>query len=1744
MREQSYIESSNHQEPAEKWDPVIVLQEQQNEDDERRENPEEESKTSLDNVSDRFEVDHLPRDEIFNDEENISDKMQETHVEVKPTNQTSLSFDKQQPQLRDDEENDEKTIEGVDVEENALVKMREESFMEALDHVKHAEQLDQVNILRLPENLENVEENISSQEANKNSESISCDATQEDTDFINKVLETSTENVAESIQVSDVQPSIDDVHASQPSEVELVVCEDDENIIKTINKRADDEENGGSPCDTDTVNIDRVQKTDTEENNVAPVNAPNNEPASSAIKLSTNSNDNNDAMKLPSQCSNWKDRRQKISMITHEEYHLNPISYIRMELPIVTAEIITTHDTDSQCFIHPNSGKILLDNADSQTEEVISIEPSILEEQHIATEVSVLDPNIETSMQSKSSSVLVKQSSTTEHKNYSEALLTSDSMNISKEFATTTSNCVYKTTTIIYGASSHQHVIEEHYTHPLIVEQIVRDVDTHPEQSLTTLNDVESDLTTSLGPMCGRNIESQNEINISTDEIVNDEENVLIRTRNESLLRDDVLDHFIFPEEYTKTIYLETPDEEASENSEKDKMSDEENLLIKMKFESEENDKDIVPAKDTSGHEISQYDTVSKDFSLSHQLQVITSSDHSEPEKGLTFVTPAVSVSAEKIENIPEYESNISSQADAGLGHTYNIQESVDHQTNPLIFEHPISDLQIQSTNISNNAELQLHTQSETIPLALKDVQNSITTTTIFLTSMDNSATREASELINQDDTDALLNKPIDDEEIALIKMREKSFLQDDTSTVRALNEQVEMAANAIPEFSEKSASQLQNILCQETPNNETDTVKQIEAINGNDQLLSRKEPEKSETDVVEILDTNDDDACQQSAPSAIEDEKESMLQAEKNSETHSCESVNETTDFPGMALEAETMNASGSIDVSDVQSCDDIVHTSQTLTMQVVHGAENDEKTREEEDQEENVLLEMREQSYIEPSNHQEQAEKWNPVIVLQEEQNEVEERREKPEEESKTSLDNVSDRFEVDHLPRDEIFNDEENISDKMQETHVEVKPTNQTSLSFDKQQPQLRDDEENDEKTIEGVDEEENALVQMRDESFLEALDLLKHGEHGDQGSILHLPENLENVEENIFSQEANRSSEPISSDATQEDTDFINKLETSTENMAGGIQVSDVQHCIDNVHTSQSSEVELVICEDEEENVLVKMREESFMEALEHAEQLDQVNIPRLPENLENVEENISSQEANRNSESFSCDATQEDTDNINKTLETSSENVAGSIQVSDVQPCIDNVCISQSSEVELAISEDEEENALVKMREESFMDALDHPKHAEQSDQVNILHLPENLENVEENIFSQEANRMSESISCDATQEGTDFINKTLETSTGNVAGSIQVSDVQHCIDNVHTSQPSEAELVISEEDENIIKTINKREDDEENSSIIIRDEFIMATADYPELAEKLDQAVVPQEDLSAEKQQTSDTSEKFEWDKASLDNVSDHIDADDIVSNEEIALLKMQETSVELKTTTHASQSLDTEEQNVCDEVTNEEKSSGREDEEENALIKMRDQSFMAASDHLEHAENLDLVNINVEENISSQEANRTNESISCEATQKDPDFINKTLDTSTENEAGNIQVSDVQPCIDSVHTSQSSELEFVICTDDENIKTLKEREDDEENASIIMREKSTMEISDYPKLAENMHPVTILQEDLSKDKQPIDRSEKLEGNKASLDNVSDCIGAEYSFVMMQITTKKLKKVRMKKKKH
>ncbi|XP_062704979.1 uncharacterized protein PF3D7_1120600-like [Aedes albopictus] len=398
-----------------------------------------------------------------------------------------------------------------------------------------------------------------------------------------------------------------------------------------------------------------------------------------------------------------------------------------------------------------------------------------------------------------------------------------------------------------------------------------------------------------------------------------------------------------------------------------------------------------------------------------------------------------------------------------------------------------------------------------------------------------------------------------------------------------------------------------------------------------------------------------------------------------------------------------------------------------------------------------------------------------------------------------------------------------------------------------------------------------------------------------------------------------------------------------------------------------------------------------------------------------------------------------------------------------------------------------------------MREESFIEAIDHLKHADKLEPVNALHFPENLENVEENISAPEANRKSESISCDATQEDVDFINKTMATSTENEAGSIQVSDVQPCTDNVHTSLPLEVELVICEDDENI-KTPKERENDEENALVIMRDESIMDASDYPEHAEQLDRVIVPQDDLIKD-EQPSDTSEKFEWNKASLDNVSDSTGADyDVpiakhVNDEEIVLIEMPEKGVELESTNHASQSLDKQQQ-ICGDVENDEKTRVDEDEEENALIQMRDESFNMASDHFEHAENVDSVNVlHLQENIvnPSKEAERMGESVPCESV----------LQTSTENKAGNTQIADI----------------VVVCNDEENLEKIGEGKDDEENSSVMIGDEPIMETLALP---EDADILDLVKEDLCKEKQPSDTSDEFEFTKASLDYASDSAGSQH----------------------
>ncbi|XP_058454306.1 muscle-specific protein 300 kDa isoform X9 [Malaya genurostris] len=80
----------------------------------------------------------------------------------------------------------------------------------------------------------------------------------------------------------------------------------------------------------------------------------------------------------------WRENTQKISMITHEEHLLKPISHMKLELPNVSFEKIISEM--EQFPINPQQGE-----AEAHTEIVKNFETKFGEEMQMATEISVVD---------------------------------------------------------------------------------------------------------------------------------------------------------------------------------------------------------------------------------------------------------------------------------------------------------------------------------------------------------------------------------------------------------------------------------------------------------------------------------------------------------------------------------------------------------------------------------------------------------------------------------------------------------------------------------------------------------------------------------------------------------------------------------------------------------------------------------------------------------------------------------------------------------------------------------------------------------------------------------------------------------------------------------------------------------------------------------------------------------------------------------------------------------------------------------------------------------------------------------------------------------------------------------------------------------------------------------------------------------------------------------------------------------
>ncbi|XP_052870403.1 muscle-specific protein 300 kDa-like, partial [Anopheles cruzii] len=188
----------------------------------------------------------------------------------------------------------------------------------------------------------------------------------------------------------------------------------------------------------------------------------------------------------------WRDNRQKISMITHEEYLLQPVSHIRLSLPKITAQQIERLPKDVTIDVVPLEPIVLETPKDEEIGRMHDDGARDHEDREVATVVSVLDISPSVVYETQSVDVLEKEASLpsaddvypsmateAQHSdldtvNRQEVLLVGETRESTRQmYTTTTTSVLYRTSTITYVQSTDQEEIAEIYTSPTVVEQSV-----------------------------------------------------------------------------------------------------------------------------------------------------------------------------------------------------------------------------------------------------------------------------------------------------------------------------------------------------------------------------------------------------------------------------------------------------------------------------------------------------------------------------------------------------------------------------------------------------------------------------------------------------------------------------------------------------------------------------------------------------------------------------------------------------------------------------------------------------------------------------------------------------------------------------------------------------------------------------------------------------------------------------------------------------------------------------------------------------------------------------------------------------------------------------------------------------------------------------------------------------------------------------------------------------------------------
>uniref|UniRef100_A0A182LS31 KASH domain-containing protein n=1 Tax=Anopheles culicifacies TaxID=139723 RepID=A0A182LS31_9DIPT len=200
--------------------------------------------------------------------------------------------------------------------------------------------------------------------------------------------------------------------------------------------------------------------------------------------------ENNDPVQRIVINSKWRDNRQKISMITHEEVLLHPVSHIKMQLPkIIAAKVEQVPE------VKPDVVPLEPIVQETPKEEFVGVDDELVHQDiqvgQVATEVSMLDISPSIVYETQSVDVLEKEAVlpdvtdmasgmvvATEAKQsdmLSDTVTFAEQQSSSQEvYTTTTTSVMYRTTTITYMQSDEQEEINEIYTSPTVVEQSVK----------------------------------------------------------------------------------------------------------------------------------------------------------------------------------------------------------------------------------------------------------------------------------------------------------------------------------------------------------------------------------------------------------------------------------------------------------------------------------------------------------------------------------------------------------------------------------------------------------------------------------------------------------------------------------------------------------------------------------------------------------------------------------------------------------------------------------------------------------------------------------------------------------------------------------------------------------------------------------------------------------------------------------------------------------------------------------------------------------------------------------------------------------------------------------------------------------------------------------------------------------------------------------------------------------------------